>query len=77
MNPASQSQVGPTPGAFSGASQAVPGGGQILVHILRLRQCCGHMHLLKNVITYKYCSQLIKLREERRQSSLSSTHMIH
>jgi len=40
-----------TTGSSSSGRAAPPAGGQILINLLRLRQCCSHLFLLKNVCT--------------------------
>src|ERR1043165_6463580 len=40
-----------TTGTSSSGRAAPPAGGQILINLLRLRQCCSHLFLLKNVST--------------------------
>lgn len=37
-------------GQSSSGRPAPPGGGQILISLLRLRQCCSHLYLLKNAL---------------------------
>ena len=46
--------------AQMGLSSATPqekqaGGGQILLLLLRLRQCCSHLSLMKDVRSARYC----------------------